>query len=127
MTTGCDLSGTTLSTRPATSMGGSSVAPARYPARHSCSSRVSSSAAPWAMSSAASWGETSRAGGLLIGGLPGDAVLDRVAQRLEREHGALHARRADLDAEVVENVLTAHLRDLGQRLALDLVGEHARR
>src|SRR5665811_2076068 len=128
MTTGRLLSGTTSPTRAATSAGGSSVAPFRWPARHSCGSRVSSSAAPLSISLCASSGRTSRTGLALISrALPCNAVLDRLAQGFERKHRALHSGRADLDAQVVEHVFAPELRDLGQRLALDLVGQHARR
>src|SRR6478672_11841094 len=126
MTTGLALSGTMSSTRAATSMGGSSVAPARWPAFHSCCSRVSSNAAPLSISSCASSGEISRTLGLIVH-LPFDAIARCFAQRLEREHRALQPRRADLDAEVIEHVLATHVRDLIEGLALDLVGQHARR
>src|SRR4051794_33497 len=127
MTTGFDLSGTTCSTRAATSAGGTRVALARWPAFHSCCSRVSSSAAPASISCCASSGVISRTGLALICTVPRNSVLGCVAQRLERQHCALHSRRADLDAQVVEHVLAAHVRDLIKRLALDLVGQHARR
>ena len=42
------------------------------------------------------------------------------------EHRALQAGRADLDAEQVEQVVGSEGRDVGDRLALDLVGQEAR-
>src|SRR5665647_223693 len=111
MTTGWRLSGTMSRTRAATSTGGSRVAPARCPARHSCCSRVSSSAAPLSISSWAWAGEISWTGSALIALGPGHSVLGGVAERVERQHRALHPCRADLDAKVVEDILAAHVRD----------------
>ena len=42
------------------------------------------------------------------------------------EHRALQPGRADVDAEEVEQVVRAERFDLGQRLALDLVGQERR-
>src|SRR3990172_9854381 len=58
---------------------------------------------------------------VLGAGLPGDAVLEGPAQRVEREERALQAGGADLDAQLVEDVLAAELRNLAQRLSPDRV------
>src|SRR5207237_9440982 len=120
--------------RCATSTGGTRVAPVRWPERHSWSSRVSINAAPLAMSSWASAPPISRTGPRARGSsrsafmclpLPIGAVVQGLAQRLEAQHRALHACRADLDPQVVQHVLLAKGRQLGEWLALDLVGQHA--
>ena len=46
-----------------------------------------------------------------------------VFERVEREQRALEARRADLDADQVQQVRRGQLRDLVDGLALDLVGQ----
>ena len=56
----------------------------------------------------------------------GVELVERVAQRLVAEHRALEAGGADLDAEQVEQVVGPEGLDLGERLALDLVGQEAR-
>src|SRR6187200_2755474 len=65
--------------------------------------------------------------GLIERTLPRDAIAHGGLQCLEREHRALHACRADLDAKVVEHVDLAQLRDFVEGLALDVVGEHRSR
>src|SRR6476660_4407222 len=106
--------------RSATSMGGMSVAPARWPAFHSWTSRVSIRAAPASISCWASAGETSRRPGLsdIVGcPCPLDPAGQGVAQRIERQHGALEARRTDFYAEVVQHILPAKVRNVRQRAA----------
>src|SRR5207237_2270055 len=74
------------------------------------------------------WSSAESVGGL-SGGLVGAGGLDlieRVAKRLVAEHRALEPRRADLDTEEIEEIVGAECLDVGQRLALDLVGEKAR-
>ena len=53
-------------------------------------------------------------------------VAEDVLEAVVAEHRALQAGRADVDAEQVEQVVGADGRDLGQRLALDLVGQQRR-
>jgi hypothetical protein len=48
-----------------------------------------------------------------------------VLEAVVTQHRALQAGRADLDAEQVEQIVGAKVRDLGERLALDLVREEA--
>ena len=60
-------------------------------------------------------------------GVGGAQVAEDVLEAVVAEHRALEAGRADVDAEQVEQVVGADGRDLGQRLALDLVGQQARR
>src|SRR5688572_10522129 len=47
-------------------------------------------------------------------------------ERVVAEHGALQPGRADFDAEQVEEIVGAERRDVGNGLALDLVGQEAR-
>src|SRR3972149_11737057 len=61
---------------------------------------------------------------VLGAGLPGDAVLEGPWQRFDREERALQAGGADIDTQLVEDILAAELRDLAQRLAPDRVGQH---
>src|SRR6476659_10201310 len=49
-------------------------------------------------------------------------VAEDVLQTVVAEHRALEARRADIDAQQVEQVVSADGGDLVDRLALDLVG-----
>ena len=51
------------------------------------------------------------------------AGAERALHRLERQQRALHARRADLDAEELEDVARRHRRGRIDGLALDLVGQ----
>ena len=53
----------------------------------------------------------------------GAEVAEDVLEAVVAEHRALEAGRADVDAEQVEQVVGADGRDLGERLALDLVGQ----
>src|SRR6185436_12750292 len=50
----------------------------------------------------------------------------RLLERVVAEHRALQAGRADVDAEEVEEVVGAEGLDVGDGLALDLVGQEAR-
>src|SRR5215213_6614577 len=110
-------------------MGGISVAPARWPAFHSFTSRVSMSAAPESISCCASAGVISRTcswSGIVCAPRPFDPAIERAAQRVERQQRALQPSWADLYSKVVENILPAELRDVAQRHSAYLVGEHAR-
>src|SRR4051794_17872242 len=53
-------------------------------------------------------------------------VADGFLQRVEREHRALQAGRADVDPEEVEEIVGAEAGDVLERLALDLVGQERR-
>src|SRR6185312_3080650 len=59
------------------------------------------------------------------GGCRSAELVEGVAQRLVAEHRALEAGGTDLDAEQVQQVVGSEGLDVGERLALDLVGQEA--
>ena len=66
-----------------------------------------------------------RPGSASVGRIGRAELAQDVLEAVVAEHRALEPRRADLDAEQVEQVVRAEARDLGDRLALDLVGQEA--
>src|SRR6478672_9934064 len=62
-------------------------------------------------------------GGRRVGGA---GLGQRLLERVVAEHRALEPSRADVDAEEVEEVVGAEGLDVGDGLALDLVGQEAR-